>query len=135
MTYNTVTRRRLAILAATCALLLAGATHVPAQSVPAAITSPVSGATNVDLSQAIQWSTVANAQAYYLYVGTTAGANNLVNTGEIQSTSYLATGLPAGQTLYARIWTKCGGHWLSTDTTFTAASSAPVAATLTYPAN
>jgi hypothetical protein len=74
MNYNTVIRRRLAILAATLALLLAGATHVPAQggrrsSLPGERLRPT-----VDLSQAIQWSTVPDVQAYYLYVGTSVGA-------------------------------------------------------------
>src|SRR5204862_186454 len=63
----------------------------------ATLTSPVNGATNVDMTLPMQWTTVLNAQAYYLYVGTTLGTNNFVNTGEIQQTSYLAIGLPGGQ--------------------------------------
>src|SRR5206468_2202408 len=89
----------------------------------AAITYRANGATNADLTQSIQWTTVVNVQAYYLYVGTTVGARNLVSTGEIQQTSYLVTRtLPANQTLYARVNTKVNGVWRYTDSTFSAAS-------------
>ena len=67
----------------------------------------------------MRWTSVANVQAYYLYVGTTRGAKDLVDTGEILQTSYLAAQLPAGQTVYARLWTKAGGVWRYTDSTFT----------------
>jgi Lectin C-type domain len=99
------------------------------------LTYPGNGAVNADPSQPIQWTSVANAQAYYLCVGTTVGSKDLVNTGEIQQTSYLASGLPAGQTLYARIWTKINGVWRYTDSTFSAAASTPLTATITYPTN
>jgi hypothetical protein len=99
----------------------------------ATLTSPLNGATSVDMSQPMRWTTVTNAQAYYLYVGTTLGANNVVNTGETLQTSYLAANVPAGQTLYARMWTRVGGVWRYVDTTFTAAPSVPLTATLTSP--
>ena len=59
-----------------------------------------------------------NVQAYYLYVGTTAGAKYLVNTGEMLQTAYRAT-LPGGQLVYARLWTKVNGVWRYTDSSFT----------------
>src|SRR5436190_468206 len=83
------------------------------------------------VSQPITWTSVADVQAYYLYVGTTAGAKNVVDTGGLQTTSYQAAGLPSGQTLYARVWAEVGGIWRYTDSTFTAASPA---ATLVSPA-
>ena len=77
---------------------------------------------------------MANAQAYYLYVGSTLGAKDLVDTGEIQPISYLTAGLPRAQTVFARLWTKVGGIWRSTDSTFTtSAATVPVVATLTSP--
>jgi len=99
------------------------------------LTYPANGAVNANMSQPITWTTVANAQAYYLYVGTTVGTKNLIDTGGLQTTSYQASGLPSGQTLYARVWAEVGGIWRYTDSTFTAAASAPLAPTLTYPAN
>jgi hypothetical protein len=104
---------------------------VVAQAVAPTLTYPVKGAVSADLSQPITWTSVANAQAYYLYVGTTPGAKDLVNTGEIQVTSYLAAGVPSGQTLYARIWARVSGVWRYSDSTF---SAAPVTATITAPA-
>ena len=98
----------------------------------ATLTYPANGAVNADLSQPIQWTTVAGAQAYVLWIGTSLGANNLVATPEIAQTSYLATGLPSGQTLYARIRVQVGGVWRWTDSTFGAATQVPA---LTFPAN
>jgi hypothetical protein len=98
----------------------------------ATLTHPANGAVNADLSQPIRWTSVPNAQAYYLYVGTSVGAKNLVDTGETLATAYLPLSLPAGQTLYARLWTRTGGVWNYVDSTFSAAPA--VVARLTYPA-
>src|SRR5206468_9328226 len=48
----------------------------------ATFVSPTDRAIQVDPAPVFKWTTVPNAQSYYLYVGTTLGANNLVNTGE-----------------------------------------------------
>jgi hypothetical protein len=98
----------------------------------ATLTSPINGATNVNTALPMQWTAVLNAQAYYLYGGTTLGTNNLVNTGEIHQTSYLAIGLPASQAVFARLWTKVGGIWRYSDSSFTTAATV---ATLTSPVN
>jgi hypothetical protein len=82
------------------------------------LTSPLNGA-QIDPTHNFAWTTVPNAQAYYLYVGTSVGTNNVVNTGETAQTSYHAASLPAGTTLYARMWVKVGGVWRYTDSTFT----------------
>jgi hypothetical protein len=96
------------------------------------LTTPANGATNVTLPQLFTWTSVVNAQAYYLYVGTTPGAKNLVDSREIQQTSFQVADLPRGQLLYARIWAKVGGIWRYTDSTFTTASAVP---SLLYPGN
>lgn len=98
---------------------------------PATFTAPSNGVSNVDLSQPFQWTAVSGAEAYYLYVGTGAGLKNLVDTGEIQQTSYAATSLPSNQTLYARIWTRLSGIWYYSDISFSGAARG----TLTYPEN
>ena len=49
-------------------------------------------------SQPIRWITIPNAEVYYLYVGSTRGAKDLVNSGEIHSTSFTAPALPGGRT-------------------------------------
>src|SRR5437870_3641772 len=124
-----MTRRSITLL---ILLLIASVRPSSAAAAPAIILYPPNGAVNVDFTQPFQWSTVPNAQAYYLYVGTTPGAKDLVNTGEVQQTSKAAPVLPSGRTLYIRLFTKLGGAWQYTETTFTAA---PVTATITYPAN
>jgi hypothetical protein len=123
-------------MAAAILALLGRSTHVHAQTFTATITYPLNGAVNADLSQPIQWTSVSNVQAYYLYVGTTPGNNDLVNTGEIQQTSYLASNLPSARLLYARMWAKVAGIWRYTDSTFTAALAlTSLTAVITYPAN
>ena len=95
----------------------------------ATLTSPVNGATSVNMTSPMQWTTVAGAQAYELYLGSTLGAKDLVDTGQIQQTSYLATSVPGNQTVFARIWTEVGGIWRSSDSSFTTVM--PFVATLT----
>src|SRR5579884_1478780 len=50
----------------------------------AVFTYPVAGQQNVSTAQPFSWTAVSGALGYYLYVGTSAGAKDLVNTGEIQ---------------------------------------------------
>ena len=119
-------------------VMLGQQSSVLAQSPTAMILYPTNGAVNVDLSQPIQWTSVAHVQAYYLYVGTTRGAKDLVDTGEMLQTSYLVAQLPASQTIYARIWTKVTGAWRYTDSSFSVSPqyvSPVLKATLIYPLN
>jgi hypothetical protein len=97
----------------------------------ATLLAPSPGSLNVDPTQPLGWTTVPGAQAYTLYIGTTPGASDVVNSGVVQQTFYQGQALPAGRTLYARVWTKFGNVWLSQDSQF---ASAPVAS-LTAPAN
>jgi hypothetical protein len=110
------------------------ATHTATQL--AQFINPTDGATDVNVSEPITWTTAVNADKYYLYVGSTLGAKDFVNSGELTGTSYLAPTLPGGQTLYARLWTRAAGVWRSTDITFTAASGLGSAVpTFVYPTN
>jgi hypothetical protein len=53
--------------------------------------------------------------AYWLYVGTTPGGYDLLNTGELYSTSWTA-GVPTnGNTVYVRLWFYVNGGWGHTD--------------------
>jgi hypothetical protein len=72
---------------------------------------PVVGSTDVPGSETFQWTPVTGAAAYYLYVGSAPGLNDIVNTGEIQNTSFDVTGLPAGKQLFARIYTHINDAW------------------------
>jgi hypothetical protein len=93
-----------------------------ARPLVATLIYPLNGDAGVDLSTPLQWTAIPNAQAYYLYVGSTPGAKDLVNTGEMAATSYRLSSLPHGQPLYARLWTKVGGVWRYSDTTFSVRS-------------
>jgi hypothetical protein len=85
----------------------------------ARLMTPANGASGIDPSLPVQfaWNSVPTEQAYYLYVGTTPGSNNVVNSGETQRTNWTAT-LYANTTFYARIWTKLNGHWQYSDSSF-----------------
>ena len=108
----------------------------PAAPPYAQFITPVNGATQFDASQPMTWTPIADAQAYYLYVGTSRGAKDLVDSGELQRTSYQPSGLPVGQLLYARLWTKNASLWRYIDITFTAASAgSALTATVITPAN
>src|SRR5712691_4066549 len=110
---------RLLLTFALCVLALSR--PAGADTLTASLTYPANRAVNANMSQPITWTTVPDATAYVLWVGTSVGAKDLVGTPEIAQTSYLATGLPTSQTLYARIWVQVGGVWRSTDSTFSVA--------------
>lgn len=91
-------------------------------STPSAIfTYPTDGATNVDTSTPFAWTAAAGAQAYYLYVGSTRGGKELVDSRHLSptTTSYQAPPLPTGPTLWARIWTEVSNGWTYEDVSFT----------------
>ena len=95
----------------------------------AVLLNPGAGATGVDTRFPLSWTAVGAAQAYYVYAGTTQGAKDLINSGELQGTQYPAAGLPAGQLVYLRLWTKMAGSWLYVDSTFTTEAVAYLNAT------
>ena len=64
------------------------------------------------------WTPVVGATGYYLYIGHTAGAKDVVDSGQLSANTAGYT-LPAG-TYYVRLWTKVNGTWVyAKDTTFT----------------
>jgi hypothetical protein len=112
-------RRILCCAAALIALLVLAR---PAAAQQATFIYPTNGATNVSLARPFEWTAVPGATVYYLYVGTTPGSNDLVNTGELAATTTRDVSnvpMPAGATVYATIWTKLAGQWLRSDIQFT----------------
>jgi len=77
----------------------------------AVLTSPADGATNVDPDCVFRWNSVAGAEAYDLWVGTSPGASDVVNSFLIPSTisSWTGIDLLLGQTLYVTFRTKLAG--------------------------
>ena len=63
------------------------------------------------------WTTITNAEAYLLTVGTEPGAKDVVDSGELQATSFEAAKLPAGRPLYVSVWTRANGVWNGTSST------------------
>src|SRR5206468_7341533 len=102
----------------------------------ATVITPANGATAVDPTGLVQWTAVPNAEKYYVYVGSTPGANDLINSQEICNgcvNSPLVTfwslanagkapaqgiGGKAGQTVYVRMWTMVNGTWRYVDSSF-----------------
>ena len=62
-------------------------TFTAAPVVKARITYPADGGVTLDVTKPIQWTSVVNAQAYYLYVGSTPGGKDLVNSDETKATT------------------------------------------------
>jgi hypothetical protein len=95
---------------------------------------PLDGVQGVDLSKPFSWTAVPDVQAYYLYVGTTRGASDVDQSGEILATSYTPKKLLPGRTLWGRIWTKRNGAWTYSDVSFTTLPTlTPTVATFVYP--
>jgi len=108
---------------------------VPAPPTAASFTYPLHAQTNVDTTHPFTWSPIYPAQGYYLTVGTTLYGTNLVNSGILPPTqsNLDMPSLPAGQTLYATLYTEIDGTWTNYQAiTFTAAVGE---ATLTNPLN
>lgn len=86
---------------------------------PARITSPANGSTFTSTTVTFDWENVGAAQ-YYLYIGTTQGANNLYSGSQDGNTSKTISGLPgSGGILHVRIWSQINGNWLFNDYTYT----------------
>jgi hypothetical protein len=90
----------------------------------ATFTRPTLGATNVDTTRPFTWAPVSSAGYYAVTVGTTMGANDLVNSGLLQpnQTSFAVPALPSGKTLWARVYSYIANSWTHyNDVSFTAA--------------
>jgi hypothetical protein len=79
----------------------------------ATFTSPLNGQSKVARSPVFAWSTIPQAQAYVLVVGTTHFGSDVVNSGILAPTrsSYTSAVLPAGRVLYATLLTETNGSW------------------------
>jgi hypothetical protein len=99
----------------------------------ATMTYPTDGLLNVDTTRPFTWSTIPQAQAYLLVVGTTLTAADLLNTGILSPTlsSLNVPALPVGPTLFATLFSQVNGAWTSHQTI--AFTAAPGQADFTYP--
>ncbi len=88
----------------------------------AALTSPAPGSTLSGSQVTFRWSSGSGALEYFFYLGTSAGANNLVGRSVGTGQSLTLSGIPTdGRTLYVRIWTRTASGWHFNDYTLHAA--------------
>ena len=90
---------------------------------PSSIIFPRDGASRVDTGQPFEWREVAMARAYRLKVGTSPGADDLDDSGEIHVTRRFVPDLPVGVPLFGRLETRIAGSWSTSDFTFTVAAA------------
>ena len=86
------------------------------------MTSPAPGSTLPGSSATFSWSAATGGLEYFLYVGTSAGANNLYGRSMGTNRSVTLSGIPTnGSTLYVRLWTRTAAGWQYNDYTYRAA--------------
>jgi hypothetical protein len=91
----------------------------------AVMSSPASGSTLSGASVTFTWAAGAGASAYWLDVGSIAGASNIFGQNIALATSQTVSGLPTdGNTIYVRLWTLLGNVWQYNDYTYTGAGAA-----------
>lgn len=105
--------------------LLLGALTVSMASVAQpGIISPAANATLQGTSQTFTWSSEQVAvQSYWLYVGTSPGASDIFNSGNLGAiTQYNVIGIPVdGNAVYVRLWYYESDRWSYTDSIYSAA--------------
>ena len=77
------------------------------------------------------WNAGVSSDLYRLTVGTSAGAANLFDSGEVTGTSVAMPNLPRNQVLHLRLASRVEGVWRNVDTTFRMLP----AATFVFPTN
>src|SRR5207245_4338922 len=79
---------------------------------------PQENATYIDPYVTFRWTSLSEAQAFYLYVGTSVGAKDAYDSGSTNQSSLLVTSLSANTQYYVRLWTEISGIWKYVDSTF-----------------
>ncbi|MFK7833782.1 MAG: BspA family leucine-rich repeat surface protein, partial [Winogradskyella sp.] len=68
------------------------------------LTNPLNGATNVSIVTDLSWTAIANADGYFLTVGTTSGGNDIVDNLDVTGTTYdLPADLPENTEIFVTI--------------------------------
>ncbi|HKO96196.1 MAG TPA: hypothetical protein VJU86_04350 [Pyrinomonadaceae bacterium] len=107
----------------------------PASCSLAQMTSPANGS-NIQSSTTFSWSAGSGNAEYWLYVGTSAGANNIFNGSQGTATSRTVSGMPLG-TIYVRLWSRCAATntWSFNDYSFNVTGGSCTSAQMTSPTN
>jgi hypothetical protein len=103
---------------------------------PATMSTPAAGATLTGTSANFSWYPSNAASAYWLDLGSSAGANNYYQSGSLSTSTLSQTvnTLPTdGSTVYATLYTLISGNWVSTSYTYTAAGGGSNKGVITSP--
>ncbi|HEV2278241.1 MAG TPA: hypothetical protein VGS02_08695, partial [Acidobacteriaceae bacterium] len=106
-------------------------TYTEFNAVPATMISPAPGSTLTGSSTTFTWTAGSGASSYYLWIGITAGGNDLYQAG-ISTTSATVSLPTSGATVYVRLWSVINGGLQHNDYSYTEFNPAP--ATMISPA-
>jgi len=82
----------------------------------AEITSPASGSTLEGSTATFAWSAGFQVEDYFLYLGTTPGANDLYGQSQGLNREVMVSGLPVdGSIIYIRLWSLLPAGWFFAD--------------------
>ena len=102
----------------------------------AAITSPSNGSALLSASTTFNWSAGSGgAITYYLWVGTSPGAANLINIGPLSGTSAIVNLATNGTPIYVRLWTFINGGATQLSNNYNYTEATVAAAAITSPSN
>lgn len=84
--------------------------------------SPAPGSTLAGAAVTFTWASVSGAQEYFLYLGTSAGSNNIYGRSTGLTRSAAVIGIPTnGSNVYLRLWVRVSGVWSYKDYVYKAA--------------
>jgi subtilase family serine protease len=104
---------------------------------PGILTSPAPGSTLSGSTVTFQWTPGTGTSGnYWIRVGTTGVGSYNIFYGEYAGTSATISGVPAGGTIYVRLYSFMDGTqaWVSNDYTYTGSATSFVAAAVSSPA-
>jgi len=112
-----------------------GALTLTVSPPPATMASPAPGSTLTSASTTFTWNPASGSvTGYYLWVGTSLGAADLVNIGPLSGTSATVTLPTTGATIYVRLWTVFNGtNYLYNDYTYIEVTQSATAMTSPTP--
>jgi hypothetical protein len=84
----------------------------------AVMIDPAAGST-LGASATFTWAAGSDSRAYYFYMGTSKGRNNMLNVAMGEGTTITANSLPkTGRTVYVRLWSLTSAGWKYADYTY-----------------
>ena len=102
----------------------------------AQLISPTPGSTFGSSSVTFTWNAGSGVSDYFLYVGKSAGANDIYAGDQGTALSRTVAGIPTdGRTIYVRLWSSLSGGWQYNDYTYTAFTATIAKAQMINPAN